>query len=135
MLYVIKHPDPFTLASCFPGEGTPPPGAEEMTQEAFESWRDAELAAGWEPEPMPVAVAVDTISAGVTKLTIMRRLSALGKWTTFKALLASLPEEVQDAWSLAQEIRPDDPLFLANAAALKALLGLSDDQFTALLMP
>lgn len=70
---------------------------------------------------------------GVTKLTIMRRLGP--KWPTLKAILASLPEDVQDAWTLAQEIRSDDPMFLANAGFLKTALDLTDAEFTALLTP
>ncbi|HKJ90666.1 MAG TPA: hypothetical protein VJ960_06000 [Oceanipulchritudo sp.] len=69
----------------------------------------------------------------VTKLTLMRRLSELGKWQTFKALLAQLPEEVRDAWDLAQDIRSDDPLFVSNADSLKASLELTDQQFEDLL--
>jgi len=72
---------------------------------------------------------------GVTKLTIMRRLEALNKWGTFKTILAQLSEQVQDGWSLAQEIKSDDPLFAANAAAFKGALSLTDAQFTALLTP
>ena len=34
----------------------------------------------------------------VTKLTIMQRLDALGKWEVFKAILATLPPIAQDAW-------------------------------------
>ena len=74
-------------------------------------------------------------SGGVTKLTIMRRLQALGKWTMFKGLLAQLPEDTQDAWSLAQEIHDDDPMFITYADGIKAGLELTDEQFTALLIP
>jgi hypothetical protein len=69
----------------------------------------------------------------VSKLTLMRRLDALGKWGTFKTLLSQLPEIVQDAWTLAQSIRADDPLFVENAPTIKAYLGLTDEQFDALL--
>lgn len=72
-------------------------------------------------------------TGAVTKLTIMRRLGP--KWATLKAILASLPDDVQDAWTLAQEIRADDPLFAANAAFLQAELELTEEEFTALLTP
>lgn len=77
------------------------------------------------------AVPDDTTISGVSKLTIMRRLG--DKWPTLKAALSSLPEVVQDAWSLAQEIRADDPLFIQYGPQLKQLLGLTDDQFDSLL--
>ena len=70
---------------------------------------------------------------GVSKLTIMRRLGA--KWAVLKAILASLPDDVQDAWNLAQEIKSDDPLFVANSAFLQAALELTEEEFAALLTP
>jgi hypothetical protein len=73
------------------------------------------------------------VTAGVTKLTIMRRLG--DKWPVLKAILAGLPEAVQDAWTLAQEIRSDYPLFVANSDFLKQALGLTDAEFAALLTP
>ena len=82
-------------------------------------------------DPSPV------VSGGVTKLTIKRRLDALGpeKWPMMKAALSTFPESLQDEWTLAQEILVTDPMFVANADAFKSLLGLTDEQFTALLTP
>ena len=68
-----------------------------------------------------------------TKLTIMKRLEAFGKWETFKGVLATLPTNVQDSWTLAQDIRSDDPLFTANADALMTALDLSDEEFNTIL--
>jgi len=79
------------------------------------------------------AVPEEPVVLGVSKLTIMRRLG--DKWPTLKAALSSLPEIVQDAWLLAQEIRADDELFLAYRETLKTLLDLTDDEFNALLTP
>ena len=70
---------------------------------------------------------------GVTKLTIMRRLGE--KWPTLKVALLTLPEIVQDAWLLAQEIRADDELILTYGETLKGLLDLTDEEFTDLLTP
>jgi hypothetical protein len=64
----------------------------------------------------------------VTKLALMRRLEARGKWGVFKSLLASLPEPVRDAWELAQEINESDPLFAANLEAIATGLGLTPEQ-------
>lgn len=72
---------------------------------------------------------------GVTKYTIMKRLQYLGKWVTFKQLLLVLPEEVNDAWHLALEIKQDDPAFAANKAALCAALELTEQQLDDVLDP
>ena len=79
------------------------------------------------------AVPEEPVVLGVSKLTIMRRLG--DKWPILKEALSSLPEIVQDAWLLAQEIRADDELFLAYRETLKTLLDLTDEEFTALLTP
>jgi len=79
------------------------------------------------------AVPEEPVVLGVSKLTIMRRLG--DKWPTLKAALSTLPEIVQDAWLLAQEIRADDELFLAYKETLKTILDLTDDEFNALLTP
>lgn len=78
-----------------------------------------------QPDDMPVA--------GVTKLTIKRRLDALGKWEKFKAILAQAPESVQDEWTLAQEIRADDPMFTANRDAFRDALGMTEEEFEGIL--
>lgn len=69
----------------------------------------------------------------VTKLSIMRRLQELGKWAAFKSAMASLPDEAQDAWTLALSVKSDDPIFLQYGDSLKNALGLTDEQFAALL--
>jgi flagellar biosynthesis chaperone FliJ len=79
------------------------------------------------------AVPEEPVILGVSKLTIMRRLG--DKWPTLKAALLTLPEIVQDAWLLAQEIRADDELILTYGDTLKGLLDLTDEEFSALLTP
>ena len=79
------------------------------------------------------AVPEEPVIVGISKLTIMRRLG--DKWPTLKASLLTLPELVQDAWLLAQEIRADDELILSYGDALKTLLDLTDEEFNALLIP
>jgi len=102
---------------------------EASSVPSLESQLDAALARIAELEAVPE----EPVVLGVSKLTIMRRLG--DKWPTLKAALSSLPEIVQDAWLLAQEIRADDELFLAYRDTLKTLLDLTDDEFNALLTP
>tara|TARA_R110000772_G_scaffold268565_2_gene396216 strand:- start:1036 stop:1734 length:699 start_codon:yes stop_codon:yes gene_type:complete len=75
------------------------------------------------PQPIP--------TYGVSKLTIMRRLG--GKWPTLKAALATLPETVQDSWTLALEISANDPLFVEFRPQLMAILEMTEEEFDALL--
>lgn len=81
------------------------------------------------PTPKPAA------PRSATKLTIKRRLEDLGKWETFKAVLESMPATVRDEWTLAQEIREDDPMFVANRDAIVAALGITSDQLSSLFDP
>jgi hypothetical protein len=91
----------------------------------IDGWRVVDLT--------PEEIAQRNRPKPITKLTIKRRLEALGKWETFKAILAQSPESVQDEWTLAQEIRADDPMFSANKESFRLALGLTEQQFNELL--
>lgn len=82
-----------------------------------------EIAAA-KPKPQPV-----------TKLTIMNRLVGAGKWEAFKSILSQAPAIAQDAWLLAQDIRSDDPIFIAHADIFKTGLDMTEEQFQSLLRP
>jgi hypothetical protein len=88
---------------------------------------EAELAAAQNP--------TGPTASGISKLTLKRRLDALGKWAAFKAFLASLGETAVDEFNLAAEIRVDDPMFQQIAPLAKQALDLTDEQYTALLTP
>lgn len=79
------------------------------------------------PKPAPAA-------RELSKLTLRRRLRDLGKEDLFDSTLDSIPHARAD-WDDARVIRTDDPLFTTNANAFKAALGLTNEQFTALLAP
>ena len=70
----------------------------------------------------------------VPKLNIIRALRDLGKEDQFYALLNAIPHAKTD-WDAVTTINTLDPLFAANAAAIKSSLGLTDAQFAALLTP
>lgn len=95
--------------------------------------------AGWRLAPeaecagLPEAAPLPPKLMPVTKLMIMERLGE--KWPVLKAVLSTMPEMVQDAWTLAQEINPNHGLFLEHKAALQAALGLSDAEFNGLFAP
>lgn len=63
------------------------------------------------PTPAPVPFAV-------TPLQMRRALRSLGLTASINAYVTSLGEEAQEAWEYATEIRRDDPLVGAAAAAL-----------------
>ena len=77
------------------------------------------------PQPIP--------AYGVSKLSIMRRLD--DKWPTLKAALATLPETVQDSWTLALGISADDPLFIEFRPQLLTILEMTEEEFDTLLTP
>ena len=76
-------------------------------------------------EPLPIP------TYGVSKLSIMRRLG--DKWPTLKAALATLPETVQDSWTLALGISADDPLFVEFRPQLMSILEMDEEEFDSLL--
>lgn len=71
----------------------------------------------------------------ISKLTLKRRLNALGKWSDFKAFLEGLGVDAVDEFALAAEIRLDDAVFQQLAPMAKAALNLTDEQYVALLTP
>jgi hypothetical protein len=68
----------------------------------------------------------------VSKLTLRRRIRALGKEALFDAALDALPNARAD-WDDAQTLRTDDPLFTTYAPQFKAALKLTDAEFDSLL--
>jgi hypothetical protein len=81
----------------------------------------------------PVAEA-PAVPRDISKLLLKRRLEALGKWETFKAVLAASPSLDDEFW-LAQTINTGDPMFTTHAASIKSALSLTDEQFDSLLAP
>ena len=138
ILHVKQHPSPAHLADYYFAEGGQeiPADRVAMTREEFAAWKASEIESGWSPvyppDPPPVEPEPPEIE-GVPKLTIKRRLGA--KWATLRAIIATLPEDTQDEWNLAQVIEADDPIFVANAAFLQAALDLTEEEFAALLTP
>jgi hypothetical protein len=80
-----------------------------------------------EPQPQPLP------TSGVSKLTIMRRLG--DKWPILKAAISTLPETVQDSWTLALGISAEDPLFIEFRPQLMSILEMTEEEFNTLLTP
>jgi FtsZ-binding cell division protein ZapB len=80
-----------------------------------------------EPQPQQLP------TSGVSKLTIMRRLG--DKWPILKAAISTLPETVQDSWTLALGISAEDPLFIEFRPQLMAILEMTEEEFNTLLTP
>jgi hypothetical protein len=117
----------------------PPPPFDPAT-EVLEPVNTADLEVetytmGWTVRPLTAEEieARKPKPGPTTKLTIMRRLGA--RWPILKAALTTLPEEAQDAWQLAQEISPTDPLIETYSPALKSILDLTDEEFSNLFLP
>lgn len=75
------------------------------------------------PEPPAVPVAISPLQA-------RRALLAAGLLDDVEAALAEAPRETQLAWEYAVELRRDDPMLIAVAAAL----GLTEEQVDALFL-
>lgn len=88
-----------------------------------------ELAAALAAAPAAPAPGRD-----IAKLTIRRRLRELGKEAAFDAALDAIPHARTD-YDDATTLNTADPLFTQAAPLLKATLGLTDAEFTALLAP
>ncbi len=114
------------LVQTFVGPGipehwTPPEGYSLLSAD--------QLPEGWQREqttPEPPRELV--------KITIRRRLRAMGKEAAFDAALNAIPNARAD-WDDAHTIRTDDPMFTTHAIALKAAVGLTDEQFTHIISP
>lgn len=72
---------------------------------------------------------------GISKLTLMKRLQFIGKWSIFKEVLQGLDENSYDAWSLAQEIKASDPVVIDNRVSITQYLQITDQEFSDILDP
>lgn len=125
--FIKKNPNASTLIDVVVGQSCPT-GYTQSTQEEIDAWVSAQLAAGWAPAAAPVA----TESKEISKLTLRRRLRAIGKEAAFDDLLDTIPNARRD-WEDAQALRTDDQMFTTQAPAMKAALGLTDAQFSELI--
>ena len=96
--------------------------AHKAERDAYATWKEAQDAAAPQPEPVRV----------LSKLAIRRQLREWDKEDAFDAMLAAFPHAKTD-WDDAMEIRTSDPLFAENKDAFKAVLALSDEQFSTLM--
>jgi hypothetical protein len=85
-------------------------------------------------DQIAAAFAAKAPPVQLSKLGIRRKLRAMGKESAFDSALAAVPNAQKD-WDDATCILSNDPLFVANKAALQSAIGLTDDQFNSLLQP
>ena len=93
----------------------------------LEDFPNAPIAPYVEPVAPPAPQA-----RNISKLSIRRQIREWGKESAFDAALDAVPHARAD-WSDAQELMTNDPLFTTNKEPLKALLGISEEQFENLL--
>ncbi|MFL7903533.1 hypothetical protein ACJ41P_20530 [Azospirillum argentinense] len=91
---------------------------------AYQEW----LEAGNAPAPAPLPDDPTTVPVTVTPLQARKALRAAGLKAAADAFIATLPEEEQEEWDYAIEVRRDNAI-IAKAAAH---LGLDDDRIDAL---
>jgi hypothetical protein len=123
-------PDGYEYVEDFPPIQNPTPSTHKLARTA-----PADGSYGWTLVELSAEEIASRKSQPITKLTLMRRLQDVDKWSLFKAVLTGLDEDVQDAWALALDIRKDDPLFVENAAAIRGLLSMTEEEMDALLTP
>ena len=78
------------------------------------------------------ALFVEVPVRRLSKLALRRQLRDIGKEDIFSGILANIPHAQTD-WDDAPEILTSDPMFTTHAEAFKGLLGLTQEQFDALL--
>lgn len=68
----------------------------------------------------------------LSKVRLMRALKARGLWLPVKAFIEA-SEDYADEWTLSTTLDEDNALIVSAIAALKAQLGLTDEQVEAIL--
>lgn len=83
--------------------------------------------------PGKLEVDIDTLQPKTwSKLTIRRRLRALGVEEAFNNFLNSNPQ-LKDDWNDCVELKSSDPMFIVHANTVKEILGLTDEMWEELL--
>lgn len=97
-----------------------------LTQEQYDAELAARNAALEASRPKPV------IRVSKDKLT--RALAAAGKYDAFAAVRNSAPEAERELWYLEPTFITNDPLILQFLPAVKAAIGMSDQELQTLLI-
>jgi hypothetical protein len=109
------------------------PPFDEETQKLV---RDSnfETRYGWDVEAL-TDEEIEERTPSIDKLTLFRRLQGMGLWGDFKAVIATMDEELRDAWEVTDAVKKTDPLVVAFAGDLQTALGVTPEQMEALLTP
>lgn len=97
------------------------PIPEGVTVAQGDTW-DGQTFAPPVPEPDPVPVSV-------SRLQLVRALREAGLKEAFDMALAGASADAQEDWSLAVEIRRDDPMVTAFSSVLEVSTAATDDLF------
>lgn len=114
-LYGLRAADPFVVP-----QGKVPVGEESFSEDGRQQHFDVEDA----PEPEP------EVPYSISPLQARKALRAAGLKELVDGFVTTLPEEQQEEWEYATEIRRDHPVIVAGTASL----GLTEEQVDGLFL-
>jgi len=105
------------------------PKPSEAPQDGYRWARKLSLTEyGWEEVAIPIP---EPQYGEVSKRIFFKRMTALGKWRQFKQLIKQT-EEVEDLYDNSGALDLNDPYVIALSPAIKASLGLTEEEYQSL---
>ena len=69
-----------------------------------------------------------------SKIEIVRRIKAMGKWQAFKQFIKTFNEDITDLWEHTHALDPDDQDVQAFAPVAKAQVPFTDEEYDSLFL-